>query len=372
MKILILANNGTGLYKFRKELIENLIRGSHKLFVMIPKDEYTAKIEQLDVQLKHISLNRRGVNPIEDLKLLLSYVREIREIKPDVVLTYTIKPNIFGGIACRITKTPYFTNITGLGTAIENEGILNKLVLFLYKIGLKKSRTIFFQNNYNLKFLKEKLILSNNLVLLPGSGVNLQEFKPLPYPENAEPINLLFIGRVMKDKGIEEIIYVANQLNPQKAHIHVVGGCDEDYEDNLKELTRKKILTYHGQQPDVKPFIEKANAIILPSYHEGTANALLEGAACARPLIASDIPGCREIIQHNISGFVFPPRDKAAFLSAIDEFIKLSFEVKRDFGEMSRQLVENEFDRQIVINKYIKEISHVGGKSIGIIPEHQK
>lgn len=362
MRILVLANFGMGLYKFRKELLEKLVVDGHEVHVLMPTDEYTPKIEQLGVHLKDILLNRRGVNPIEDLKLLVDYVKGIRMLKPDVVLTYTIKPNIFGGMACRITKTPYLTNITGLGTAIENEGILNKFVLFLYKVGLKKSRTIFFQNNYNLNLLKEKLNLSNNLVLLPGSGVNLQEYSPLPYPENNEPNNLLFIGRVMKDKGIEEIIYAANHLNRDQAHIHIVGGCDEDYEEILNELTRNNKLTYHGQQVDVRPFIERANAIILPSYHEGTANVLLEGAASGRPLIASDIPGCKEIIEHNVSGIVFPPRNYTAFLSAIEKFIELPVESKRVFGEEGRQLVENMFDRQIIIDKYLEEINRVGGK----------
>ncbi len=351
-----------GLYKFRKELLEKLVIDGHEVHVLIPKDEYTTKIEQLGVQVKDISLNRRGVNPIEDLKLLIDYVKVIRKLRPDVVLTYTIKPNVFGGIACRITNTPYLTNITGLGTAIENEGLLNKIVLFLYKIGLKKSQTIFFQNNYNLKFLKEKLNLLNELVLLPGSGVNLKVYIPLPYPKQEKPINLLFIGRVMKDKGIEEIIYAAKQLNQKNAHIHIVGGCDEDYGNQLNDLTEKNILTYHGQQVDVKPFIEQAHAIILPSYHEGTANVLLEGAACARPLIASDIPGCREIVQNNVSGFVFPPKNNLAFHSVLEEFIKLPIETKRVFGKMSRKLVEEKFDRNIVVEKYIEKINHLGGK----------
>ncbi|OZS76951.1 hypothetical protein CF394_13960 [Tetzosporium hominis] len=370
MKILILTNNSMGLYKFRKELLSELVAQENEIYVSVPEDEFTEKIQNLKVNVIDSPIDRRGTNPFKDLLLLKNYIQLIKKIKPDVVLTYTIKPNIFGGMACRVTKTPYLTNITGLGTAIENKGLLQKFVLFLYKLGLKKSKTIFFQNNYNLKFLKEKLNLSNKLILLPGSGVNLIEYIPLPYPEETKPINFLFIGRVMKDKGIEEIIYAASQLDQHTAHIHIVGGCDEDYEDLLNELTRNNVLTYHGQQADVKPFIEKANAIILPSYHEGTANVLLEGAACARPLIASDIPGCREIIKHNVSGFVFPPKDKEAFLSVVEKFIKLSPETQSVFGKMSRQLVENEFDRKIVINKYLEEICHLGGERIGVIPKN--
>lgn len=351
-----------GLYKFRKELLERLVQEGNEVHVLMPFDEYTNKIKHLGVLVVDISLNRRGVNPIQDFQLLKNYVREIKRIKPDVVLTYTIKPNIFGGMACRITKTPYLTNITGLGTAIENKGILNKIVLYLYQIGLKNATTIFFQNDYNLNYMKKKLKLNNNLVLLPGSGVNVEEYGPLPYPKKGLTLNLLFIGRVMKDKGIEELIFAAKELKDVAVNIHVVGGCDEDYENELRDLTKQNILTYHGQQIDVKPFIEEAHAIILPSYHEGTANVLLEGGASARPLIASNIPGCREIIDYDMNGYVFAPKEKEILLQTINQFVELPYEMKKRFGEMSRLKVVREFNREIVIDTYIKAINKVGGK----------
>ncbi|HYK74602.1 MAG TPA: glycosyltransferase, partial [Pseudoneobacillus sp.] len=196
MKILVLANFGLGLYKFRKELLEELIKNKNEVFISLPNDEYVPKLEKLGCEYVESRLDRRGTNPLKDFNLLLHYIEIIKRIKPDIVLTYTIKPNVYGGMACRITNTPYLTNVTGLGTSIENKGLIQKITLMLYRIALKNASCIFFQNETNRQFFITNSIVKKNTKLIPGSGVNLENHNFEEYPKDDGTIKFLFIGRI--------------------------------------------------------------------------------------------------------------------------------------------------------------------------------
>jgi glycosyltransferase involved in cell wall biosynthesis len=359
MKVLVLANLGMGLYKFRKELLEELIRNNQEVFIALPYDDYVSKLESLGCKYEKIThLDRRGTNPLKDFKLILSYVKLIKRIKPDVVLTYTIKPNVYGGLACRITKTPYITNVTGLGTSLVNKGVIQKLTLFLYKIGLKKASSVFFQNKTNLEYFNKEEIVNHNAKLIPGSGVNLSQHNFEQYPDEKKGIKFLFIGRIMKDKGIEELLQAAKEVKQRypSTRFDLIGASEEDYSNELIELNNAGIINYHGLQNNVHSFIKESHATILPSYHEGTANVLLETASVGRPILATRVPGCKETYDEGITGLGFDVKSAESLAETIIRFIDLPYEEKKAMGLSGRKKMEKEFDRKIVINSYLKEI----------------
>lgn len=361
MKILVLANFGMGLYNFRKELLEELIKQNHEVFVSLPNDEYVPNLEILGCKFINTPINRRGTNPLTDFKLLMNYKRIIKVVKPDVVLTYTIKPNVYGGLACRLTNVPSIANITGLGTAVENGGLLQKITLILYKISLSKAKCVFFQNRENEEFLTNRNIVTGKHKILPGSGVNLNHYTLLDYPSDGS-INFLFISRVMKEKGIEQYLDAATFIKVKypNTEFHIVGFCEEEYEDKLKDMQEKGIIKYHGKQSDVRKFHEISHCTIHPTFYpEGMSNVLLESAACGRPIITTNRSGCREIVDEGVNGFTVEPRKSRTLIEKIEKFINLDYGAKKQMGLAGRKKVNNEFDRKIVVNSYIKEINKV-------------
>lgn len=360
-KILILANNDIGLYKFRKELIEALIEHGNEVNISLPDGYYIEKLRHMGCVFFDTPIDRRGTNPIIDLKLIIHYKMLLKNIEPDVVLTYTIKPNVYGGIACKATNTPYLANVTGLGTSIENGGLLQKLALVLYANGLKKAACIFFQNEPNRQFFIEKHIVAGKTRLIPGSGVNLKYHCFEDYPESEDIIKLLFVGRIMKNKGIDELLESAQRIKGMYPNVRfdLVGDCEENYKERLSELENQGVIIYHGQQDDIHSFIKRAHAIIHPSYHEGMSNVLLEAASSGRPVIASNISGCRETFNEGISGYGFEPRNIVALVDAIEKFVKLPYVDKKQMGMAGRARMEDEFDRQIVIDSYMEEINKI-------------
>lgn len=360
MKILVLANFGMGLYNFRRELLEELIKQQHEVYISLPNDDYVPKLEKIGCKFIDTQIERRGTNPIKDFKLLLNYIKILRKIRPNIVLTYTIKPNVYGGIACSITKTPYIANITGLGTSLEKKGIIQKITLTLYKWGLKRASTIFFQNKTNQIFFKENRIVNKNSRLIPGSGVNLEQHVFEEYPIKNRNICLLFIGRIMKAKGIDELLEAAERIKGHHPNIqfHLVGGMEENYTRKLSDLQKLDIIKYHGQQKDIHSFINGAHAIILPSHHEGLANVLLESASTGRPILASKVPGCIETFDDGVTGIGFEVKNVDSLVEAILKFLHLSYEQKKEMGIVGRKKMEMEFDRKLVVKAYIEEISN--------------
>lgn len=358
-KILILANNDVGLYKFRKELIEELVK-DNEVYISLPNGDFISQLKGLGCKFIDTPISRRGTNPITDLKLLNHYRRIIKNFKPDLVLTYTIKPNIYGGLACRINKVPYMANITGLGTAVESGGILQKITLFLYKVSLKKANCVFFQNKENEEFILKKKIIKGNYRLIPGSGVNLDYYSLLDYPTD-ETVHFLFIARVMKEKGIDHYLEAAEYIRGKYPNtlFHILGFCEGAYEYKLMKFQEKGIIQYHGMQSDVREFHKFSHCTIHPTYYpEGMSNVLLESAACGRPIITTNRSGCREIVDDRVNGYIFEQKNSKDLIKKIEIFLELDFETKRQKGLAGRKKVENEFDRQIVVEGYINEINN--------------
>ena len=357
---LILANNASGLYDFRNELLLRLLK-EYEVHVSLPDAEEVPEIAEEGCIVHHTFLERRGMNPVKDGKLMIKYLKLIREVKPSVVLTYTIKPNIYGSLSCRIMKVPYIVNITGLGSAFENDGMLRKLVVFLYKTALKKASCVFFQNAKNKDIFDKFGIKGQKTRLVPGSGVNLNRHVFEEYPSKDEPVRLVYVGRIMKEKGMDELLYAAKKIKQElpKVIFQMVGSYEDDYKEIVEEMQKNGIVEFIGYQKIIHPFYKNASAALMPSYHEGMSNVVLESAATGRPVLASDIPGCREGFDDGVTGIGFAPRDKEAFYKAVKRFLNLSYEDRKEMGKNARKKIEREFDRKIVVESYMDEIRRV-------------
>lgn len=360
--VLVLTNNIGGLHSFRKEVISAIRAAGYEVIISSPDyNESVAYFESIGCKKVETEFKSRGTNPLADLRLMLAYRHLIKTIKPVAVLTYTIKPNVYGGIACRITGTPQLANVTGLGDAVENGGWMQKLTLFLYKVGISKSYKIFFQNRVNRDFFIQHHIASNDSVLLPGSGVNLSHNVYQPYPANDGITRFLFIGRMLKDKGIEEYFKTAKYIQSKCTNVEfqILGSVEGPYQAQLDELVQAGVIKHLGTTSDVRPFIGAVECTIMPSYHEGMSNVNLESAANGRPVITTDVPGCRETVDDGVTGLLVKPRSTKDLMAKVEMFIKLSYEKKIQMGEAARKKVEAEFDRNIVVKAYLDAINSI-------------
>lgn len=361
-KILILCNSCVGLYKFRKELLMELKNNQYDIYISTPFDnlEMIKLLKKMKVQLIETKIDRRGMNPLKDIILLFNYLAIFFKVKPNMVLTYTIKPNLYGGVIARFLNIPYIINITGLGTAVEIKSNLQKILLFLYKIVAKKCSMIFFQNKNNQDFFVQN-IFPKNYELIPGSGVNLQEYKLEEYPDD-KIVKFLFVARIMKEKGIEFYLEVAKKIKIKypNTEFHICGFCEENYKEIIEELVNKKIIIYHGQVNDMKEIYKEIHCIIHPTYYpEGISNVLLEASATGRGVIATNRPGCREVVDNNITGFLIKEKDMDDLFRKVKKFIQLNYEEKKKIGLQARKKVENEFDRDIVVDTYTKVLKNL-------------
>lgn len=365
MKILIICNCASGLSTFRGMLIENLIGDGHSLTAVVPKTsdelELQAEDEILSIgcNLLHTDMERRSVNPLKDFKLLTDYYKIIQKNNPDLVLTYTIKPNVYAGLICRLKSIDYCVNITGLGTAFQGDGILKKFVVALYKVGIKKAKTVFFENVENKDVIVNyKIIKENQACVLNGAGVDLEKFKLATYPQDNGNIRFLFIGRVMKEKGIDELFLAASRIHEQYPNvcIDIVGRFEDDYEKQIYDLQDKGIVKYHGYHSDVRPFIENAHCFVLPSWHEGMANTNLEGGAMGRPIITSNIHGCLEAVIDGKTGYLAEPKNADDLYAKMKKFIELPYEEKIKMGKASHDHIAEVFDKKKVVEKTIEKI----------------
>ena len=355
MKILIIANSSGGLYLFRGMLMKALVSEGHELFALTPVNEKREEIEKIGVSLIDIKMDRRGINPLKDIDLFYKYNKIVKMIKPDLIITYTIKPNIYGGIACRLRHTAYVSNITGLGTAFQNEGFIKKVAVLLYKIALKEAKTVFFENSGDRdKLVAYKTCKPDQTYVLNGAGVNLEQFYYQPYPNN-DKVRFLFVGRVMKEKGIDELFDSMKRFVSEgyKCFLDVVGPFEENYKEKLEQCESEGWLKYQGYQEDVRPFIAACDCFVLPSYHEGMANTNLECASSGRPIITSNIPGCKEAVIDGVSGFLCEPKNVDSLYEAMKRMMRLSREEREQIGKAGRKHMENVFDKRKVVEETI-------------------
>ena len=357
MKILILTNFDVGLYQFRRELVEELLK-EHEVYISLPDGELVRPMEQMGCVFLNTPMERRGLNPVKDLGLMKRYWQLLGQVRPDLVIGYTIKPNIYGGLVCRMRGIPVAANITGLGTAFQKEGLLKKLVVTLYKPALKKARVVFFENQGNMDvLLSEKIVRREQCCLLSGAGVNLEHYTCAPYPEG-ESVRFLFVGRVMQEKGIEELFSAMERLRDEgyDCTLDVLGDFEEHYEDTIRRYEQAGWLRYHGYVTDVRPYIENTHCFVLPSWHEGMANTNLECAAMGRPLITSNIPGCREAVIDGVSGLLCQPQNADSLYKSMKRLLHLSRSEREQMGRAGRAHMEAVFDKRIVVGKTVEAL----------------
>lgn len=359
--VLILSNYTGGLHSFRKEVVKAIVDAGYKVCISVPdNDERASYFKEIGCDIEKLQFNRRGKNPLKDFLLMWRYIKLIRKKRPLAVLTYTIKPNIYGGIACRLTGVPLIANVTGLGDAVENDGWLQKLTVALYKMGISKAKQVFFQNQANQNTCIKLGIADNHSIVLPGSGVNLEHHVYQEYPEDGV-IKFLFIARLLKDKGTDEFLEMAKTIKEEfpQTEFQILGWIEGDYKQQLDELEAKGIVKHLGTTMDVRPFLASAHCTIMPSYHEGMSNVNLESAANGRPVITTNVPGCRETVDEGLTGFLVEPRCAKSLTDAVRQFLRLPYSQKILMGQEGRKKVEREFDRQIVVEAYLKAIGNV-------------
>ena len=356
-RVLILSNHSFMLWQFRRELIASMIASDMEVTVGVPFGEHVDDFRDLGCKMINIPVDRRGINPVRDLSLLRQYLQILRSMKPDMVVTYSIKPNVYAGFSCRLLKIPYCVNVQGLGTAFQKP-VISTLVTWMYRIACKKAKAVFFENTGNAEYFRNrKVVAARQQVVLPGAGINLQHHPLQSYPAN-DPIRFLFLGRLMQEKGIGELFAATKMLYDDcfDIRLDLVGFFEDAYKDQVQQLCDLGIARFHGFQADPRPFYAAADCVVLPSYHEGMSNVLLEAAATGRPLITSRIPGCREAVEEGISGFTCPVRDTAGLYEAMKRMANLPRQQRMEMGLAGRARMKAIFDKQIVVDATMKAI----------------
>lgn len=363
-KILILANDYKTLANFRMELLRKLLAEGHQVVLSLPSDHRNSVFLDMGCELIETPISRHGTNPIKELKLILTYKKQIKTVKPDCVLTFTVKPNIYGSIAAASLRVPYINNVTGLGSVMQSESIMKKIMLRLQKYAYRKSSCVFFQNKGNLEYFRSRNIAGEQGRLLPGSGVNLELHQFSDYPREAPYVDFVIVSRLRRDKGYDELFSAIDQLLPlyPKIRFHIVGWIEEEqYRAVLNRYQDNERVIYHGEitQHQVHEVIRNCHCLIHPSYHEGMANVVMEAAAAGRPCLVSDIHGCKEGVDEGETGYCFKVADASSLQATIKRFLTESAETHRKMGQAARIKMEKEFDRNIVINKYLEQINCV-------------
>jgi glycosyltransferase involved in cell wall biosynthesis len=361
--IAVAPNSPWNLLNFRRGL---LLRLAHEGFapLLIAPAEAGAdrKLDELGFERVEVDIVRSGLNPIHDAALLLSYARIFRSRRPAAFLGFTIKPNIYGSIAARLCGIPAIANVSGLGTVFMKNNALTEFVVALYRFAFRRNPVVFFQNPDDRElFLSRKIVRPEQARLLPGSGIDLKAFAPVALPPGA-PIFLL-IARLLGDKGVREFVEAARLVRAVRPDVRfqLLGPLDHANrsaigEDELQSWVSAGDVEYLGGADDVRPAIAAASAVVLPSYREGLPRSLLEGAAMGRPLIATDVPGCRELVKEGTTGFLCEARSSSSLAEAMTKLVELAPSARGEMGAAARALVERDYGEERVIDAYLEAL----------------
>lgn len=357
-KVLFLGNDFHAIYYTRRELVRELIKRGNEVYIAIPEDNRNVELTKIGAKCVNLDIDRNGMNPVHDIRYYLNCKNIVKNIQPDIVLMFTIKPNIYGGMICSTMRIPYINTITGLGRIFQTNSWKKNLIILLYRVALKNAKCIFFENTENMQKFIDLNIGNTHKTLLPGAGVNLIENAYEEFPKQKEKSNILFVGRIEEDKGIKELLQAAQILNEKNAKVQFtfVGDYELGFKEYVEQIEIPSNISMEGWKSDVHSYMKEADAIILPSYHEGMANVLLEAAATGRPILASNIHGCIESFEEGVTGFGFARKSVEEIVSVVEKFINLSWYDKKNMGKAGRQRMECRFDRGIVVNEFIKVI----------------
>ena len=360
MHILMTVNAAWNIWNFRRPLVEALMGDGHRITVLAPPDDAVLELERLGCRVHPLEMSVKGLNPLEDLKLQRRFGRIFREERPDAVLSYTIKNNIFGARAAKSCDVPFLPNVTGLGTAFLSGKLLQTVTEQLYRRSFAALPVVFFQNedDRNL-FLDRRLVRADQARLLPGSGIDLLRFAPAPMPAPEEPPVFLMIARLLRDKGVLEFVEAARRVKAlyPRTRFQLLGAVGSENRSAIDRPTveawvAEGVVEYLGTTADVRPAIASASCVVLPSYREGAPRTLIEAAAMSRPLIATDVPGCRAVVDQDVSGFLCEVRNAESLAAAMERFLDLSPEAQQAMGAAGRAKMEREFDQALVVDAY--------------------
>lgn len=364
MKVAIVLNTSWNIYNFRLNFVKKLIQQGYEVHTIAPIDKYTHHLVEAGCIHHKVRMDSRGANPIKDFALIVELWSIYRKLRPGIVLHYTVKPNVYGTIAASLLRIPSINNVCGLGTVFLKKNLVSAIAIMLYKLSFRFPKKVFFQNADDLSlFLERDLVSPEAVDLVPGSGVDLDKFKPFEFKRN-EDFTFLLISRLITDKGVLEYIEAVKKLKAQglKARFQLLGSKDPEHKRGIKEKVIDQWITegtveYLGTTDDVRHFIEKADCVVLPSYREGAPRTLLEAASSAKPIIATDVPGCHHVVKHNVNGLLCRIKDVDDLADKMMTMAGLPSEKLKEFGENGRKKMVSEFSEHVVIDKYLQTLN---------------
>lgn len=361
MRIAIVINTSWNIYNFRMNFVKALLEQGHEVHTIAPEDDYTSLLTGIGCNHHNVYMDSRGANPIKDFALMVELTMLYKKVKPDVILHYTIKPNVYGSMAAALTGIPAVNNVCGLGTVFLKEGLVSKIAKFLYKISFRFPKKVFFQNPDDLQlFLDKKIIEKKKTELLPGSGIDLQQFVPSSFKRNST-FTFLVVSRILFDKGILEYIEAIKILKAKgiKAKFQLLGAKDPEHKrgvplTDIQAWIAQGLIEYLGKTNDVRPYLDAADCIVLPSYREGSPRSLMEAAAMGKPIVTTNVPGCNQVVVGGFNGLLCEPHNPEDLANKMLQMMKLSDATLQLMGECGRRKMELEFSDTIIVNSYTK------------------
>lgn len=371
MRVAIVLNSSWNVYNFRLGLIFYLQKKGYQITVIAPKDAYSDKLKAQGCDFVDIPMDSRGINPLQDIVLVWALYKVYKKLRPDVILHYTVKPNIYGTIAASMARIPMINNVCGLGTVFLKKGLVSLIATSLYKIAFQFPNKVFFQNEDDLAlFIRKKLVHQKITDLIPGSGIDLEKFKPIEntdsYYNATRPFTFLVISRLIYDKGILEYIEAINILKNRgvNARFQLLGAKDPIHKrgiplEIIDKWINEGIVEYLGTLEDVRPVINESDCVVLPSYREGLPRTLLEAASYEKPIVTTNTPGCRHVVQNHVNGYLCEVRDAHDLAEKMYQMYNKSYEERVSMGKAGRGLIKEKYDENIVINKYMRSIEEL-------------
>ena len=368
MKIAIVLNTSWNIYNFRLGLINELRNNGATIYAIAPRDTYSSLLEKEGCKFVPIQMDSRGANPVKDILLLMELYKIYRDMRPDVVFHYTIKPNIYGTLAASALGIPVINNVCGLGTVFLKKGLSSRIAQAMYRIAFRYPKKVFFQNADDCRlFVNKKIIKQEITDVIPGSGIDLEKFKPQASTKKRPKFTFLLISRLIHDKGVMEYIEAIKQLKNQgvEADFQILGPMDPGHKRGIRvevinDWLRMGLVEYLGTTNDVRKYIHEADCIVLPSYREGTPRTLLEAASSGKPIVATDVPGCNSVVSHNHNGFLCKQKDSGDLAEKMRAMANLQDSKREEFGINGRKKMESQFKEHKVIDKYIQALHEIG------------
>ncbi len=366
-KVVISINTSWNIYNFRLGLLNSLRDNGYDVVIVAPHDRYSEKLSSLGFEYHSLKFDNDGVNPFSELVLIYEYYKIFKKIKPDIFLFYTIKPNIYGSIVAKLLDIPVISNISGLGTVFLNDKLYSQVARTLYKLALEYPKKVFFQNKDDcILYIKKDIVKFEQVDLLPGSGIDSAKFKPSIVSNKKENIVFLFVARLIGDKGLREYLEAAKKIKLKYKHVtfQILGNFylanpTAMREEELSKWTKDGIIEYLGESDDVKIIMQKADCIVLPSYREGLSRVLLEAASLAKPIVTTNVPGCKDVVDDGVNGYLCEVKNSDDLASKIDKMINLKEQERIEMGKKGREKIIKEFDEKIVIDRYLNAIETI-------------